>query len=127
MRRCAVSIDGAVLPGGRYDQAIQVCTRPHEKANVVLSSEEIINAVGRPLYEVEEDWLDFLRAIHTADLVCHRGDNEDWTRNITLSLPLRNPATFNPFLPLIQEVFGRMTHHSLNLSLETDPAPPPQR
>src|SRR3954452_24723342 len=121
MRTCAVSVDGAGEPGGKYEQAVQVRTRPQGNANVALSADQVINAVGRPLSEVEEDWFDLLRAIHTADLVCHRGENEDWTRRITLSVPLRNPATLNPVLPLIGEVFGRMTHDSLDLLLETDP------
>ena len=83
--------------------------------------------IGRPLRPEEEDWLDLLRAVHVADLVCHRGENEAWNRTITLGLPLRAPTLISQWLPLLQEIFGRMTHDHLDIHIRQDPAPGPSR
>jgi 7-cyano-7-deazaguanine synthase in queuosine biosynthesis len=123
MKRYAVAVDSAPLPGGTYDQTITV--RFKKDGNVKFIVNEVVDAIGRPLRPDEEDWLDLRRAIHVADLVCHRGENEEWIRSITLALPLRAPDRFLPWIPLIQEIFGRMTHDHLDmhLALDTDPAP----
>jgi 7-cyano-7-deazaguanine synthase in queuosine biosynthesis len=125
MKRYAVTVDGASLPGGAYDQTITV--RCKEGGNVNFVFTEVIDAIGRPLRIEEEDWLDLLRAVHVADLVCHRGENEAWNRAITLVLPLRTPDHIRPWLPLLQEIFGRMTHDHLDIHIHQDPAPSPNR
>ena len=121
MKRYAVTVDSASLPGGAYDQTITV--RCKEGGNVNFVINEIIDAIGRPLRVEEEDWLDLLRAIHVADLVCHRGENEAWNRTITLALPLRNPDHLGQWLPLVQEIFGRMTHDHLDIHIHQTPDP----
>lgn len=103
------------MPGGRH-RALQV--RCSDNPNVILHSDEIVNMVGRPLTTVEEDWLDLLRAIHVADLICERGKNEDWNRHIVLSLALREPTHFASRVPLIRELFGRLTQDLLEVQLE---------
>lgn len=126
MRRYAISVDNAVIPGGSYTSVINVRCKGSEP-NAVLHVADVVDAIGRPLRQHEEDWLDLLRAIHTADLVCERGQNEEWNRHITLALPLREPSRFEPLRPLLQEIFGRMTHDSLEILLERDPMPPAER
>jgi 7-cyano-7-deazaguanine synthase in queuosine biosynthesis len=125
MKRYAVVVDGPSPPGGGYDQTIDVHCQ--ERGNVTIAISEVIDAIGRPLCTGEEDWLDLLRAIHVADLVCRRGENEDWNRSITLTLPLRDPDYIRPVVPLIQELFGRMTHDFLDIHLLQDSEPPPSR
>jgi hypothetical protein len=102
MKRYAVAVDGAPLPGGTYEQTITVRFKSGGNVNFVVN--EVVDAIGRPLRPEEEDWLDLLKAIHVADLVCHRGENEDWDRSITLALPLRAPDRFSLWVPLIQEI-----------------------
>jgi 7-cyano-7-deazaguanine synthase in queuosine biosynthesis len=125
MKRYAVTVDGAPLPSGAYDQTITVRCKGVWNVNFVVT--EVINAIGRPLRIEEDDWLDLLRAIHVADLVCHRGENEAWNRFITLAVPLRSPDHLRQWLPLLQEIFGRMTHDHLDIRLIQDPAPSPSR
>jgi 7-cyano-7-deazaguanine synthase in queuosine biosynthesis len=125
VKRYAVMVDGAGLPGDKYDQALSVYTRPQQHANVILRCDDIVAAVGRPLRPEEEDWLDLLQAIHVADLVCRRGRNEEWNRHIVLSLPVRRSDHFEAHVPLIREVFGRLTQDQLDIHLETLVDPPP--
>ena len=78
--RYAVSVDGAMPPTNyRYDRTIAVRCKPADAATVHFRADE-------------EDWLDLLRAVHVADLFCHRGKNEDWNRDIILALPLHDPS-----------------------------------
>lgn len=120
MRRFAVTVDGAPLPGGEF-QPIALRFNPSPSANVLLRHDEVVNAIGRPLRVIEEDWFDLLRAIHAADLVCRRGQNEEWNREIVLSVPLRDPGPFEAVLPLIHDIFGRMTHDKLDIRLAVAP------
>ncbi len=122
MKRYAVSVDGAAFPSGAYDQAITVRSKP-TAPNVVFHGQDIVNAIGRPLRADEDDWLDLLQAIFVSDLVCRRGRNEDFNRQIVLALPLRNPGRISPLLPQIQELFGRLTHDALQILVSPDLLP----
>lgn len=121
--RYAVSVDSAAYPGGRYDEVINVRYKVPSVGNVVFHCDDVVNAIGRPLKPEEDDWLDLLCAIHVADLLCKRGKNEEWNRHIVLSLPLRQPSYFQPLLPLIREVFGRLTQDVIDIRLEADNEP----
>ena len=114
MKRYAVRVDGAALPAGDYEPISLRC-KPSSSPNVPFHIDEVVNAIGRPLRSVEEDWLDLLRALHATDLVCHRGENEEWNRLIVLSVRLRDPEPFEPVVGIVKDLFGRMTHDLLDL------------
>jgi 7-cyano-7-deazaguanine synthase in queuosine biosynthesis len=122
----AVQVDGAphtIAAGTRSLGLLRNGPTPNTDFNV----REVVNAIGRPLTPVEDDWLDLLHSLHIADLVCRRGQNEGWHRDIVLALPLRDPALFQPAIPIIQEVFGMMTFDRLQLEFSQHAAPPPAR
>jgi 7-cyano-7-deazaguanine synthase in queuosine biosynthesis len=122
----AVQVDGAsqtVASGSRTISLLRNDADP----NTDFTVQEVVDAIGRPLSPLEEDWLDVLHCLHIADLVCHRGKNEDWHRDIAVALPLRDPAPFQPVLPLVHEVFGMMTFDRLQVELSKYPMAPPMR
>lgn len=126
MTEYVVQVDGApcTVPAGATTLSI---LRNHAQPNSIFSVDEVVNAIGRPLTTCEEDLLDLLHAIHITDLVCARGRNENWTRELLLALPLRNPQPFQRLIPVIQETFGMMTFDRLRIELTTYKSPPPQR
>jgi len=126
MRRYAVQVDGAPCSVATGATALSLL-RNAPTPNTELSIDDILNAVGRPLTVPEEDLIDLLHAIHITDLICARGKNEDWTRDISLALPLRDPNAFRPLIPLVQEIFGLMTFDHLQIELISHPKLPPQR
>jgi 7-cyano-7-deazaguanine synthase in queuosine biosynthesis len=126
MRRYAVQVDGApcsVTTGATALSVLPNASNP----NTELGIDDVVNAVGRPLTPREDDFIDLLHAIHITDLICARGKNEDWTRDISLSLPLRDPTAFQPLIPLVQEIFGLMTFDHLQIELTAYNNVPPQR
>lgn len=126
MMQYVVQVDGApcIVPAGATTLSI---LRNHAQPNSAFSVDEVVDAVGRPLTSLEEDLLDLLHAIHITDLICARGRNENWTRELLLALPLRNPQPFHGLIPVIQETFGMMTFDRLRIELTTYNNPPPQR
>jgi 7-cyano-7-deazaguanine synthase in queuosine biosynthesis len=128
MTRCGFAVDRATLAAGSYDQTPPlICDEPGQLPNVIFHTQDIVDAVGRPLQPHEEDWLDFLRAIHVADILCLRGRNEGWNREIELAVPLRDIERVARWLPLARQLFGQMTHDALRIRLEPMSQPPAQR
>jgi 7-cyano-7-deazaguanine synthase in queuosine biosynthesis len=98
-----------------------------DQPNTTFNVSRVVDAVGRPLSDHEEDWLDLLWAIHLADLVCRRGANEDYVRRIELSIGLRDPDYFGPALPLLRSVFNRLTHDAIQIEIDkVDKVPAPR-
>jgi 7-cyano-7-deazaguanine synthase in queuosine biosynthesis len=112
----SVVIDGAPSLGGQYNAAYSVRMRP-DAPNTEFHVQHIVDVIGRPLFPYEDDWLDLLWAIQTADLICHRGQNEDYIRRIHLAIRLREPERFDPLLPLIRSTFNRLAHDALQITL----------
>jgi 7-cyano-7-deazaguanine synthase in queuosine biosynthesis len=126
MTQYVVQVDRApcTVPAGATTLSV---LRNHTQPNTVFSVDAVVNAIGRPLTTCEEDFLDLLHAIHVTDLICARGRNENWTRELLLALPLRAPQPFQDLIPVIQETFGMMTFDRLRIELTTYDSPPPQR
>jgi 7-cyano-7-deazaguanine synthase in queuosine biosynthesis len=119
MTRCAFAADGATIEGGTLDLSRLLRFEPgKQKPNVQLYAQEVIDAIGRPLTDLENDWLDVLRIIYVADILCERERNEGWNRTIALGLPVRDPGRVQQWLPLLRELFNRMAHDALNLKVE---------
>jgi len=127
MNAFAVQVDGAALGSVAAGTQPVTLIRYRGKSNTTFTVNDVVDAVGRPLTPLEEDWLDLLHAIHITDLVCRRGDNENYPRDIRIAVPLRSPRPFVPAVPLIQEMFGMMTHDTLRLELSQYATPPAQR
>lgn len=126
MTAYAIQVDGApqTIAAGMRTLAL---LRYDPTPNTEFTVREVVDAIGRSLIPVEDDWLDLLHCLHIADLVCRRGRNEDWHRDITISLPLRDPTRFQNALPLIQEIFGMMTFDRLQLEFSQHSSLPPAR
>jgi 7-cyano-7-deazaguanine synthase in queuosine biosynthesis len=122
----AVILDGAAAPAGHYEQ-IQLTTRPIGGANIETNFRDVVNSIGRALTSTEDDWLDLLAAIYAADLVCPRGLNEDYTRQIHLSLRMRNAQAIRPSLPAVEEAFERLCQDRLTIRVEDWQDQPPNR
>jgi len=122
----AVQVDGASQTVASGTRTLSLL-RNDPDPNTDFIVQEVVDAIGRPLSPLEEDWLDLLHCLHISDLVCHRGKNEDWHRDITLALPLRDPVPFQPVLPVVQEVFGMMTFDRLQVELRKYATVPPTR
>jgi 7-cyano-7-deazaguanine synthase in queuosine biosynthesis len=126
MTRYAIQVDGAPLAVAAGATAVSVL-RNAADPNTVFNVDDVVTAIGRPLSVREDDFLDLLHALHVTDLVCARGRNEHWTRELLLALPLRDPEPFLPLVPLLQELFGMMTFDRLHLELSRYRNPPAQR
>lgn len=122
----AVILDGAVAPAGHFEH-VNLTTRPIGDANVETNFRDVVNAVGRALTDVEDDWLDLLAAIYAADLLCPRGLNEGYTRQIYLSMRLRNAAAVRPAILLVEQAFERLCQDRLVIAVEDWHSPPPGR
>ncbi len=105
----AVVLDGAEVPGGHY-RVFGLSTQPPASANIHANFRDVVNSIGRPLRDVEDDWLDLLAAVYVADLLCLRGENEAYTREIHLSMRVRHPGPIRRVIPAVQEVFERLCH-----------------
>src|SRR5688572_16580467 len=126
MMRYAVQVDGApqTVPAGATAFSV---LRNHPTPNTDYTIDDVVTNIGRPLTAREEDLLDLLHAIHIADLICARGRNESWQRDISLAVRLRDPAPFIGLRPLLHEVFGMMTFDRLNISFVPFDQRPAQR
>lgn len=113
----AVVLDGAAVPGGHV-QVISLTSQPIASANIHANFDDVVNAIGRPLHDHEDDWLDLLAAVYAADLLCVRGENEEYTRDIHLSMRVRNPAAVTSAIPAVEEVFERLCQDRLTISVE---------
>lgn len=112
-----VALDGAAVPGGHYTP-ISLLSNPIPQATIHTNFSDVVNVVGRPLTTQEDDWLDLLAAIYVADLLCPRGDNEDYTRDIHIAMRVRNPAAVQPVLPTLEEIFERLCQDRLTIVVE---------
>jgi len=62
MTRCAFAAGGAKIAGGTLDLSRLLRFEPgSKKPNVQLHAQEVIDAIGRPLTDLENDRLDVLR------------------------------------------------------------------
>ncbi len=122
----AVVLDGAAAPGGHF-QTFGLLTQPSGTANVHANFVDVVNVIGRPLREEEDDWLDLLSAVYAADLLCIRGHNEEYTRDIHLSIRVRDPDAVRTVIPAVEEVFERLCQDRLTIRAEPWPTPPTPR
>lgn len=114
--RFALSIDGAPVISEPDAERYLLVTGPG--GNVQAHVGDLLNAVGRVLSPLEDDWIDLLTAIHVADLICQRGSNEDWNRSIRIGIPLRDPSPFHAVSPLLRLIFARLTHDAVDFEFE---------
>ena len=98
----AVQVDGASQTVASGTRTLSLL-RNDPDPNTDFIVQEVVDAIGRPLSPLEEDWLDLLHCLHISDLVCHRGKNENWHRDITLALPLRDPVPFKRVCPFCRK------------------------
>ena len=127
--RYAVAVDGATPPTGyRYDQMLAIRCKPTANPNVLFRADEVVAAIGRPLHQEEEDWLDLLRAVHVADLVCRRGKNEGWESGHRARPADARPIA-RPSVPHAHsgDLRADGTNHRLEIHVEPDGDPTPNR
>ena len=122
----AVVLDGAEVPGGHY-RVFGLSTQPPASANIHANFRDVVNSIGRPLRDVEDDWLDLLAAVYVADLLCLRGENKAYTREIHLSMRVRDPGPIRRVIPAVEEVFERLCQDRLVITVEAWQSAPTPR
>src|SRR5690242_12956288 len=113
-----VAFDGAAVPAGHYS-LFTLTSQPTTTANIQTNFIDVANVLGRPLLDSESDWLDVLAAVYAADLLCTRGQNEAYTRDIQISMRVRNPVQVRGYLPEIEEMFERLCQDRLRIVVES--------
>ena len=89
--------------------------RPPKDASVLSVSRNLFSGVddfseafGKPS-SLESDLLILASSIFAADRAYVRGERENITRNVRLSVPIVNYATLNPLIPLIEKALYRLS------------------
>lgn len=82
-------------------------------------------AAGLPstLSDRELDFADLLGVLFAVDVACRRGSNEDWTRDIEVWIPVRDPGHWEPLADRLERCFGAFTFDRLRVHFVLDAAP----
>lgn len=94
--------------------------------NLFTGEEDFTNAFGK-LSSLESDLLILASSIFAADRAYARGEREDITRNVRLSLPIVNYARLNPLISLIEKALYRLSSDSWQIEFRQQKGSPERK
>lgn len=113
--------------------AVQVRWKPTSAAlpaNWTFAYTAVANRVPNALTAAQQDWLEVFGAVYAIDRVCPRPDGTSaWNREITASIPVRDPDRWNAAAPALRNLFNLLTGDRLDVAFfpEANAVPPPAR
>jgi 7-cyano-7-deazaguanine synthase in queuosine biosynthesis len=114
------------LPNIRY---VRSRSTAQDEQNYRVVFDHLVDGLPNRLTDRQLDWLNLLSWIFAADMICDRGEGDlDWSRSISLFVPVRDPDHWSRLSASIQDIFGALTDDRLQLHFieETAPGDPPR-
>jgi 7-cyano-7-deazaguanine synthase in queuosine biosynthesis len=85
-----------------------------KRGNVYLRLDEIEKFLGAPLSNVSRDLAEVATYIYQADKGLRRGEGSEWTRDVSMLIPVREPATWNKLRSELSRVLFELTGDVFN-------------
>jgi Queuosine biosynthesis protein QueC len=130
LRTYSVVVNDCATPA--VPSPIQIRTRDTDYGgrNFSLSFNDLAKGLPAPLSPQQLDLLETVCHLYAVDKACERGEDDlDWSRQIDVWLPVREPDFWAGQADPLQQVFKRLTSDDIKLrfELETDPQQPPRQ
>src|SRR5262245_49759409 len=97
------------LDSYNFDSKLLQLSCDQKRGNVYLRLGQIEAFLGTPLSDVSRDLAEVAAYIYQADKGLRRGEGSEWTRDISMLVPVRALSTWQKLSPLLSRTLFELT------------------